>query len=145
MGRSAGDAVGALGPELLLCLEAVRALANDRVHDAAEFLYVHLVNIAAADALREGLAADADILTGEHVAALLKACGDQLARDTPRVLPVLRLWRQTLGGMLPAPDLESEQRTALGALELRLSSLGAPTGVRYRCAWGCTWKGSLTA
>ena len=115
--------MGALGPELLLCLEAVRALAGERVQDAAEFLYVHLVNVAAADTLREGLAADADILTGEHVAALLKACGDQLARDTPRVLPVLRLWRTSLGAMQPAPDLEAEQRQALASLEPRLLAL----------------------
>ena len=46
-----------------------------------------------------------------------------MARDTPRVLPVLRLWRHTLGGMLPTPDLESEQRKALGALELCLAAL----------------------
>jgi hypothetical protein len=108
VGAGVTDGVGALGPELLLCLEAIRGVADECIHGAAEFLYVHLVNVPAADTLRSGLAADAEILTGDHVAALLKACGDQLARDTSRVLPVLRLWRQSLVRMAPEPDLELE-------------------------------------
>jgi hypothetical protein len=51
------------------------------------------------------------------VAALLKACGDQLAR-------VLQLWRQSLVGMAPEPDLESEQCRVLAALAPRLVQTG---------------------
>jgi hypothetical protein len=114
-----------MGSEMILCLEAIRGVPEAHVHGAAEFLYVHLVNIPAADTLRSGLAADAEILTGEHVASLLKACGDELARDAPRVLPILRLWRQSLVGLVPEPDLEAEQQRAQSALAPRLAQLEA--------------------
>jgi hypothetical protein len=74
-----------------------------------------------ADTLRVGLAADADILTSEHVAA--KACGDELLRDILRALPVLQLSRRSLVALAPEPNLEAEERRVFAELELRLMTL----------------------